>query len=100
MAPILATVFGLPVYTIAGPCLLATFATSSAATIFYQAIAPFYPELAVAPDWMLGILMGAGGMFGMYAGARMQKFVPAEIIKWVLALTLIFSGGGYMLSFF
>ena len=99
IAPFFVAVFHLPVYTIAGPCLLATFITSAVAAIFYQAIAPFYPELAVAPDWMLGILMGAGGMFGMYAGARVQKFIPAGVIKWLLAFVLVFSGGRYVAGF-
>ncbi len=58
-----------------------------------------YPHLAVAPDWTLGILMGVGGMIGMYAGARMQKFVPASFIKWMLAVILVFSGLRYVLDF-
>jgi uncharacterized protein len=70
------------------------------AALFYQAIAPFYPHMAVAPDWMLGILMGLGGMIGMYAGARMQKFVPATFIKWMLATILVFTGGRYVVGFF
>jgi uncharacterized protein len=53
----------------------------------------------VAPDWTLGILMGVGGMIGMYAGARMQKFVPAQAIKWLLASILVFSGGRYVVEF-
>jgi len=99
IAPFFVAVFHLPVYTIAGPCLMATFITSAVAAVFYQAIAPFYPGMAVAPDWPLGILMGFGGMIGMYAGARMQKFVPAKAIKWLLAFILVFSGGRYLLSF-
>ena len=51
----------------------------------------------MAPDWMLGVLMGVGGMIGMYAGARTQKFIPAKLIKWILAFIL--TGGRYILSF-
>jgi uncharacterized protein len=99
IAPFFVAVFHLPVYTIAGACLLSTFVTSVVGTVFYQALAPMYPEMAVAPDWMLGIMMGVGGMIGMYAGARMQKFVPALVIKWLLAFILCFTGGRYVLSF-
>ncbi|SDB49408.1 hypothetical protein SAMN05660653_02414 [Desulfonatronum thiosulfatophilum] len=99
IAPFFVTIFCLPVYTIAGACLMGTFLTSVVAAIFYQVIAPFYPHMAVAPDWALGILMGAGGMIGMYAGARMQKFVPAVYIKWMLAVILVFTGGRYVLDF-
>ena len=99
IAPFFVAVFKLPVYTIAGACLMGTLITSVVAAVVFQAIAPFYPEMAVAPDWLLGILLGVGGMLGMYAGARTQKFIPANLIKWLLTFILIFTGGRYMLSF-
>ncbi len=99
IAPFFVAVFQLPVYTIAGACLMGTFITSVVAAGFYQAIAPLYPHMAVAPDWILGFLMGLGGMIGMYAGARIQKFVPATAIKWLLAFILVFSGGRYVIGF-
>jgi uncharacterized membrane protein YfcA len=100
IAPFFVTFFGLPVYTIAGASLMGTFITSVAGVTFYQAIAPFYPNLSIAPDWLLGILFGIGGMAGMYLGARCQKFVPARAIKWMLAGIIIFTGIKYGLAFF
>lgn len=100
IAPFFVTFFGLPVYTVAGAALMGTFVTSVAGVVFYQAIAPFYPAMAVAPDWMLGILFGAGGMAGMYLGARCQKFVPAAKIKWMLAAILVFTALKYGANFF
>ncbi|MBI5590298.1 MAG: sulfite exporter TauE/SafE family protein [Deltaproteobacteria bacterium] len=100
IAPFFVTFFGLPVYTIAGAALMGTFITSVAGVTFYQAIAPFYPHLSVAPDWLLGVLFGLGGMAGMYAGACCQKFVPARTIKWMLAGIIIFTGAKYGLAFF
>jgi len=94
------TFFGLPVYIVAGAALMGTFVTSVAGVVFYQAISPFYPHLSVAPDWMLGILFGVGGMAGMYLGARCQKFVPAKAIKWMLAGIIIFTASKYILEFF
>ena len=78
IAPFFVAFFGLPVYTVAGAALMGTFITSVAGVSFYQAIAPLYPELAVAPDWPLGLLFGLGGAAGMYCGARLQKHVPAR----------------------
>ena len=100
IAPFFVAVFHLPVYTIAGACLMGTFITSLAAALLHQAIAPFYPLMAVAPDWMLGLLMGVGGMIGMYTGARVQKFMPANLIKWILAFILVFTGGRYVVGYF
>jgi hypothetical protein len=100
IAPFFITVFGLPVYTVAGAALMGTFVTSVAGVIFYQALAPFYPGISVAPDWLLGILFGLGGMAGMYLGARCQKFMPARAIKWMLAGVMVFTAAKYLGAFF
>jgi len=99
IAPFFVTFFGLPVHTVAGAALMGTFVTSVAGVAFYQAIAPFYPNLSVAPDWLLGVLFGIGGMAGMYLGARCQKFVPARAIKWMLAGIIVFTALKYVLDF-
>lgn len=100
IAPVFVAIFKLPVYTIAGACLMGTFLTSLTAVIFYQIIAPFYPHLAVAPDWILGLMFGFGGALGMYLGARIQKFIPAKVIKWILASILIFTALRYVFEMF
>jgi len=100
IAPFFVTFFGLPVYTVAGAALMGTFVTSVAGVAFYQAIAPLYPNMAVAPDWLLGALFGVGGMAGMYLGARCQKFVPAKVIKWMLAGIIVFTALKYVAAFF
>ena len=74
---------------------MGTFITSVAGVAFYQAIAPFYPNISVAPDWLLGTLFGLGGMAGMYLGARSQKHFPAQTIKWMLAGILVFTALKY-----
>jgi uncharacterized membrane protein YfcA len=100
IAPFFVSFFGLPVYTVAGAALMGTFVTSVAGVLFYQLIAPFYPDVAVAPDWALGFLFGIGGFAGMYCGARLQKFVPARIIKWILAGCILFPACKYIIGFF
>lgn len=100
IAPFFVTFFGLPVYTVAGAALMGTFVTSVAGVAFYQTIAPFYPNISIAPDCLLGILFGLGGMVGMYLGARCQKFVPAKVIKWMLAAIIVFTALKYIAAFF
>lgn len=100
IAPFLITVFGLPVYTVAGAALMGTFVTSVAGVVFYQAIAPAFPDQSVAPDWLLGALFGIGGMAGMYLGARCQRFVPTKAIKWMLSGIILATALRYTMSFF
>ncbi len=100
IAPFLVSFFGLPVHTIAGAALLGTFMTSLTAVIFYMAIAPFFPDVAIAPDFLLGFLLGIGGMAGIYCGARLQKYVPARAIKYLLTAVLLFTAFRYLKNIF
>jgi len=100
IAPFFVTVFGLPVYTVAGAALMGTFVTSVAGVVFYEVIAPYYPNLSVAPDWLLGGLFGIGGIAGMYFGAYCQKFIPAKVIKWMLTVIIIATAFKYVVDFF
>jgi hypothetical protein len=99
IAPFLVTFFGLPIFTIAGATLMGTFVTSIAGVVFYQLIAPFYPNQVIAPDWGLGILFGLGGAAGIYCGAIFQKYFPAKIIKWILIGCILFPAIYYIWQF-
>jgi hypothetical protein len=98
IAPFLITFFGLPVYAIAGAVLLGTFVSSLAGVTFYSLI-PINGAVA-APDWLLGILFGAGGLAGMYLGARVQKYVPERWIKLMLGAVIVIVAAKYILRFF
>ncbi len=100
IAPFFITFFGLPVHTVAGAALMGTFVTSIAGVAFYQGLALFYPAMSIAPDWILGFMFGIGGTAGMYLGARCQKFIPAVIIKLMLAGIIVFTACKYAAGFF
>ena len=99
IAPFFVSWFRLPVHTISGAALMGTFLASVAGVAFYMIIAPFYPEQSIAPDWMLGLMFGIGGMAGMYLGARCQKHVPAILIKWMLGLVIVSTALKYVVEF-
>ena len=96
MAPFLVSFFGLPVYAVAGATLFATFLTSVAGVSFYSLLAPLYPGMTIAPDWRMGILVGLGGICGMYFGARCQKHVSDTVLKCLLAAILLFTALRYL----
>lgn len=98
MAPILISVFRLPVHATAGANLTGTFIASCAGVFFYAVLGPLLagPGAAVAPDWALGLLFGLGGLAGMYLGAGLQKRLPARWIKLLLAVLLLFLVGRYL----
>ncbi|MCB2187197.1 MAG: sulfite exporter TauE/SafE family protein [Deltaproteobacteria bacterium] len=100
IAPFFVAIYGLPVHTVAGAALMGTFITSIAGVAFFQFIAPWYGNLSVAPDWLLGLMFGLGGVAGIYLGARCQRFVPAVWLKAMLVALMLYVGGRYVVLYF
>lgn len=102
ISPLLASFFRLPIHTIAGAVLLSSFVTSVAAVGFYQTAATLHQGdagLPIAPDWLLGSLFGLGGLAGTYLGARCQKYLPARVIRLLLAALLLVLAARYVGGF-
>jgi len=53
---------------VAGAALTGTFVTSVAGVIFYQILAPWYPGMVIAPDWLLGFFSGSADLPACIAG--------------------------------
>jgi uncharacterized membrane protein YfcA len=100
IAPFLVSMFKLPVHTIAGATLCGTCATSLVGVLFFAVAQPLYGVGGLAPDWLLGGLFGAGGLCGMYAGARLQKRMPARAIEAILALAVCGLAAAYVVGYF
>jgi uncharacterized membrane protein YfcA len=49
----------------------------------------------VAPDWGIGVVLGAGGLAGSYVGARLQPRLPEVVIRRLLGLIVIAIGIRY-----
>jgi uncharacterized membrane protein YfcA len=104
ISPFIVAVFGFPIYTVAGAALLGTLVTSVAGVAIYQFLMPaiFSSQTAINPDWLLGMSMGAGGLIGIYLGARLQRYFPDRFIKIMLIISIgvvvIRYVGGYFLK--
>jgi len=93
IAPFLAAIFRLPMYTIAGAALLGTLVTSVAGVGIYY-------SLGIAPDLALGALFGVGGFIGMYLGARLQKYVSGQVIRIGLGIVISSLALRYLIGYF
>lgn len=102
LSPYFIAIYQLPVHSIAGAMLLGTFLSALMGVIVYIVVSPFFTPggSVVMPDWYLGLAFGIGGAVGVYVGARMQRYVPARIIKIVLVIALIFISLQYIGGFF
>jgi uncharacterized protein len=84
LAPILLAA-GFSAYEVAPATLTATFLTSIAGIATYQVLQLTHGG-AIAPDWVLGAWLGAGGFLGSYAGARLQRRLPERTLRRLLGL--------------
>ena len=82
ISPILIGLFRLPPYAIAGANLFGTF-ISSVFGIFSYSLLGYNPKLDI------GLSMGLGGLFGIYIGSRIQKYIPEKIIRIALGFLMI-----------
>ena len=98
LVPVCVSLLELPIHTVAGAALLANFAASLAGVAFYTFV-PMGGRTA-PPDWLLGVLLGLGGLAGMYLGAKCQKHLPERTIKTGLALIILLVAGRYIWQFF
>jgi hypothetical protein len=84
LAPILLAA-GFSAYEVAPSTLAATFLTSIAGIATYEVLQVSHGG-TIAPDWALGLWLGAGGFAGSYLGARLQSRLPEASIRRLLGL--------------
>ncbi|MET7746000.1 TSUP family transporter [Streptomyces sp. NPDC005385] len=74
---------GAPVATVAPAALASTFVTSVVGAATY-ALLSLAVTGDVAPDWLLGLSCGFGGLLGGYLGARLQPHAPELALRLLL----------------
>ncbi|MBV9455878.1 MAG: sulfite exporter TauE/SafE family protein [Rubrobacter sp.] len=97
IAPLLVMVFELPIYTIAGATMLATLVSSLTGVASFEVLAAAHIGTQAAPDWLLGALLGIGGLAGTYVGARLQRFLPEFWIRAVLGVLVTLLAASYII---
>lgn len=94
LAPIL-NLLGYTVYEVAPATLAATFLTSIAGIASYQVL-QFLHHGPIAPQWILGACLGAGGFAGSYFGARLQSRLPERSLRRLLGLIACLVAARYL----
>jgi len=67
--------------------------------VFFEALAAlhFGTQAGIAPDYLLGVVLGVGGLAGTYAGARLQQYIPDLWIRVLLGTLITVLGLRYVL---
>jgi hypothetical protein len=86
---------GRPAAEVAPAALASTFVTSVAGVATF-AVLSLHAAGPVGPDWPTGIALGAGGLAGGYAGARLQARLPEAAIRRVIGVLVAVIGARYL----
>lgn len=79
---------------VAPATLASTFVTSVVGVVTFLALSAAHHSSA-APDWTVGIALGAGGLLGGYLGALAQPRLPDRLIRRILGVLVMAIGGRY-----
>lgn len=88
LSPILVSYFHLPLHILAGATLFGTFMTSIIGLCSYIIVANLLDMPQMMPDLTLGLLLGIGGIPGMYCGATLQKYMSPGLLKKILSVLI------------
>jgi uncharacterized protein len=79
---------------VAPATLASTFVTSVVGVVTFIVFSAVHHG-SVAPDWTVGIALGAGGLLGGYLGALAQPHLPDRLIQRILGLLVAAIGARY-----
>ena len=96
LAPVLIGT-GRPPSEVAPAALASTFVTSVAGVVTFTVLS-LHHSGPVAPDWPTGIALGAGGLAGSYAGARIQSRLPDGLIRRLVGILVVAIACRYLWS--
>jgi uncharacterized protein len=96
LAPVLVAM-GLDVLVVAPAALAATFLTSLVGVLTYAVLAAGGAEGA-RPDWGTGALLGVAGLLGGYVGARLQRRLPALLLRRLLGVLAVLLAAAYVVT--
>ncbi|ANB10552.1 hypothetical protein SAM40697_6599 [Streptomyces ambofaciens] len=85
---------GVPVARVAPAALASTFATSMVGACTYALLSLAHSG-SIAPDWLLGLACGLGGLIGGYLGARLQPCLPETFLRLLLGILAAALGAFY-----
>lgn len=96
LSPILVS-RGVPVATAAPAALASTFVTSLVGATSFALLA-MTSTGDIAPDWLVGLACGLGGLFGGYLGTRLQPRLPETGLRLLLGILALGIGALYVVQ--
>jgi uncharacterized protein len=100
IVPILVVVYKLPMYVVPAATIPYAVVLSAVGLITYCIILPFFGAAPIQPEWAWGFFAAAGGIFGSWAAAKTQLYVPEHLLNVMLGGVTGAVGLLYVINFF
>ena len=100
LVPIFVTIYGLPIYVLVAATIPYVIVLSAVGLFTYGIIMPGFTGSTIQPEWSWGLFAAAGGIFGAWAAAKTQRFVPEHLLKLMLGAITGIVGTLYAVNFF
>jgi len=100
IVPILVSVYKLPMYVVPAATIPYAVVLSAVGLLTYCVILPLAGTPAIQPEWSWGFFAAAGGIFGSWAAAKTQLYIPEHLLDIMLGTVTGGVGALYVINFF
>ena len=100
LVPIMATLFGLPMYVLVAVTIPYVITLSGVGLISYLFIVPAVTGSTASPDWAFALFAGSGAVFGSWLASKTQRFIPEKLLKPMLGTLTAVAAVLYILNHF
>jgi len=100
IVPILVAVYKLPMYVVPAATIPYAVVLSAMGLFTYCVILPLTGAQAIQPEWAWGFFAAAGGIFGSWAAAKTQLYIPEHLLDIMLGSVTGIVGVLYVVNFF
>lgn len=99
LVPIFAVFYRLPLYIMVAATIPFVITLSFTGIFAYVVVLPLLGGTAITPEWSLGLLAAAGGLFGSWCAAKTQLYVPSHSLSLMLGAVTAVAGITYVVNF-
>jgi len=100
IVPILVAVYKLPMYVVPAATIPYAIILSAVGLLTYCLILPLVGAAPIQPEWAWGFFAAAGGIFGSWAAAKTQLYIPEHLLDTMLGAVTGVVGILYVTNFF
>lgn len=100
LVPIMVSGFGLPMYVLVAATIPFVITLSITGLLAYTITLPLLTGISTQPDWVFGLFVASGAIFGAWLASKTQKFIPEHYLKLMLGVITGIGGLLYFVNYF